>query len=91
MTLEHILSQNPSSKTANHDNVVGQVGNLILVDEQTNNLLGRKNFTDKKTILSNANVHIDNVLLTAIDWTSIEIETRTTDIATKAFNNVFKI
>ena len=91
MTLEHILSQNPSVKAVNHDNFVGQVGNIILVDEQTNNALGRKSFTEKKTILTNANIHIDNIISSARDWTSAEIEARTTDIATKAFNTVFTI
>lgn len=91
MTLEHILSQNPSVKAANHDNYVGQIGNLILVDELTNNALGRKSFIDKKTILTSANIHIDNSISIATDWTNIEIEARTTDIATKAFNAVFII
>lgn len=91
MTLEHILSQNQSVKAANHDNFVGQVGNLILIDEQTNNTLGRKSFTEKKAILTNANIHIDNIISTATDWTSTEIEARTIDIATKAYNTVFTI
>ena len=91
MTLENILSQNPSSKAINHDDFVGQIGNLILVDEQTNNALGRKSFDDKKSILSKANIHIDPLILSASDWTKKEIEERTIDIATKLFNTVFTI
>lgn len=91
MTLEHILAQNPSTKAANHDNYVGQIGNLILIDEQTNTALGTKSFTDKKIILSKAAIHLDNTIAKAIDWTSVEIDKRTNEIATKAFNNVFII
>jgi hypothetical protein len=91
MTLEHILCQNPSIKAINHDAYVGQIGNLILVDEQTNNALGRKSFADKKIILSNSNIHLDSSILAATDWTNKEIEERTNNIATKAFNSVFTI
>jgi hypothetical protein len=91
MTLEHILAQNPSVKAINHDNYVGQIGNLVLVDEQTNNSLGRKSFLEKKVILTSTTIHIDNSISNSTDWTSAEIEARTTDIATKAFNTVFTI
>ncbi len=91
MTLEHILAQNPSQRAASHNDYVGQIGNLILVDEKTNNLLGIKPFSDKKSILSSANIYIDKTILNATEWTINEIEARTKDIATKAFNEVFKI
>lgn len=91
MTLEHILSQNPSTKAPNHENFVGQIGNLILVDEQTNNSLGSKSFVDKKPILTSANIHIDPIISSANAWTINEIEARTLDIATKSFNAVFTI
>jgi len=91
MTLEHILPQNPSTKAVNHDSYVGQIGNLILIDEQTNNALGSKSFIDKKVILQNANIHLDKTILSATDWTQKEIDARTLDIATTAFNTVFTI
>jgi len=91
MTLEHILPQNPSTKAVNHDSYVGQIGNLILIDEQTNNALGSKSFIDKKVILQNANIHLDKTILSATDWTQKEIDARTLDIATKAFNTVFTL
>lgn len=91
MTIEHILAQNPSSKAINHDAYVGQIGNLILVDEKTNNLLGTKSFADKKTILTKSNIHVDNIIGSATNWTANEIEARTLDIANKAFNVIFTI
>lgn len=91
MTLEHILPQNPSTKAVNHDSYIGQIGNLILIDEQTNNALGTKSFVDKKVILQKANIHLDKTILKSTDWTQKEIDERTLDIATKAFNTVFTI
>jgi uncharacterized protein with ParB-like and HNH nuclease domain len=91
MTLEHILAQNPSRKSVNHDSYVGQIGNLILVDEQTNNNLGTKSFLEKKIILNNANIYLDSIIASATDWTQSEIDARTQYIANLAFNTVFTI
>lgn len=91
MTLEHILAQNPSNKVKDHDEYYGKIGNLILIDEKTNNNLGNKPFSGKKTILQKASIHIDDVIKNASDWTTAEIEQRTINIAKAAYNNVFKI
>ena len=91
MTIEHILAQNPSIKAVNHSSYVGQIGNLILIDEHTNNSLGTKSFLDKKVILRNANIYLDDTIIAATDWTQKEIDERTLDIGTKAFNTVFTI
>lgn len=91
MTLEHILAQNPSAKAVNHDSYVGQIGNLIFVDELTNNALGTKSFTEKKAILTKANIYLDSTIEAATEWTQTEIDARTVEIATKAFNTVFTI
>ena len=91
MTLEHILAQNPPNKAKNHDDYYGKIGNLILIDEKTNNNLGNKPFSAKKTVLQKASIHIDDVLKNAADWTTAEIEQRTINLAKVAYNNVFKI
>ncbi|HEX2899535.1 MAG TPA: DUF262 domain-containing protein, partial [Bacteroidia bacterium] len=91
MTLEHILAQNPSTRASNHDAYVGQIGNLILVDQKTNNALGTKAFSEKKIVLQATNIHLDKTILDAVEWTQKEIDDRTHDIATKAFNIVFEI
>jgi uncharacterized protein with ParB-like and HNH nuclease domain len=91
MTLEHVLPQNSTSKTANHGEIVGSVGNLILVNESTNNKMGSKPFATKKSILNSSHVFLDDVLKKATDWTKDEIENRTDFLAKLAYNKVFKI
>lgn len=91
MTIEHLMSQSVLVKNPSHDLIVGQVGNLVLVDEKTNNILGAKSFTDKKAILAKTNLYLDPFLQTASEWTITHIEQRTADIANKAFKEVFKI
>ena len=91
MTLEHILSQNPPSKSSNHEDFFGTIGNLLLIDEKTNNALGNKPFSAKKVVLQKSSIYIDDVIKSASDWTSTEIGKRTTNFAKVAYNTVFKI
>jgi uncharacterized protein with ParB-like and HNH nuclease domain len=91
MTLEHILPQNPPSKSKDHNEFYGKIGNLLLIDEKTNNLLDNKPWTNKKGILQKSSIYIDDNLKKAKDWTTGEIQKRTNDMAKIAFNTVFKI
>ena len=91
MTLEHILPQNPPNKAKDHDEYYGKIGNLLLIDEKTNNDLGNKPFSGKKTVLQKASIYVDDVLKNATDWTTSEIEQRTINFAKVAYNTVFKI
>ncbi|HXA02796.1 MAG TPA: DUF262 domain-containing HNH endonuclease family protein [Cytophagaceae bacterium] len=91
MTIEHILSQSPKLKNANHDHCVGLLGNLILVDETTNNTLANKDFSAKKDILKNTNVYLDDIIKKSTTWDVAEIELRTENLASIAYNTVFKI
>ncbi len=91
MTIEHILPQNPIKKEKDHDEFVGKIGNLILIDDKINKKLGTKNFVDKKNILLDTSIHIDEILKRSTEWTVKEIENRTIAIATSIFNDVFKI
>lgn len=91
MTLEHLLPQNPPTKSSKHSDYVGKIGNLILIDEATNNILGNKSFQVKKNILIERNVYLDDLVKTATDWTEHDIEKRTNLLADIAFRTVFKI
>ncbi len=91
MTIEHIYPQNPDDPIGDINEFVGTVGNLIFVDEHTNNKLGNKKFSEKKKILEKSNIFCDEYLLSSSEWTSKEIEKRTEDIAKKIYNEVFKI
>ena len=91
MTLEHILSQNPKNKGANHEEHVGLMGNLIFIDEKTNNTMGNKSFSEKIKILKESGIYLDDILKNVAKWDDAEIEKRTEKLASLAFTKVFKI
>jgi hypothetical protein len=87
-SIEHILAQ---SKEDNED-VVGSIGNLILVDRKTNSEeLKNLDFQDKINILRNKGYPIDPDLLNANQWTEQEIINRAKSMAHKAFYELWSI
>ena len=91
MTIEHLLAQNPKQKSTGHDESFGLIGNLLLLDEKTNNKLSNKSFNDKITILQKTSIYLDSIISKSSTWTSVEIEKRTIELAKVAYNTVFKI
>jgi hypothetical protein len=75
MTIEHIAPQNP----ADPEHLVDEypsIGNLVLVGEDLNNRLRNRPFADKKAILMEAGVPMDEVLLGADEWGREQIQAR---------------
>ncbi len=91
MTIEHILPQNPAKKSKEHDDVVGMIGNLILVDEDLNGKLDNKEFLDKKAILAQTLVFVDGLIQNADKWGPEEIVKRTETMARVVYTEIFKI
>lgn len=85
LTIEHLASQNTTLKN------IGQIGNLILINKKTNELLADKNFKQKKEILLANHIIIDNHIRKATSWTDKQIEKRTIEIAKIAYNKIWKI
>lgn len=50
LTIEHLLPQSSSKSDEDHL-IMGQIGNLMLVDQKTNEMLSTNNFKEKKNIL----------------------------------------
>lgn len=87
-TIEHVL---PQSKESNED-VVGNIGNLILVDRKTNNEeLKNFDFHKKIEILMTKGYPLDSDLLNATQWTEKEISNRAKSMAQKAFFEFWSI
>jgi uncharacterized protein with ParB-like and HNH nuclease domain len=87
-SIEHIL---PQSKECNED-VVGSIGNLILVDRKTNSEeLQNLDFQEKIKILADKGYPIDSDLLEANQWTEEEITKRAKSMAHKAFHQLWSI
>ncbi|XGW00104.1 MAG: DUF262 domain-containing protein [Leptolyngbya sp. BL-A-14] len=87
ISIEHLL---PQSK--GNEDVVGSIGNLILVDRETNSVgLRDFEFSEKISILTSKNYPIDPALLKVNQWTEAEIKERTKHMASKAYYEVWNI
>lgn len=87
-SIEHIL---PQSKECNED-IVGSIGNLILVDRKTNSEeLKNLDFQEKIKILVKKGYPLDADLLNADQWTQKEIINRAKSMAHKAFYQLWSI
>ncbi|MDP1817559.1 MAG: DUF1524 domain-containing protein, partial [Leadbetterella sp.] len=73
------------------DNFVGLIGNMLLLDQRTNNVLENKIFTEKQEALLKSSIFIDDVLKSSTKWEVEEINKRTEYLADIAYNKIFKI
>jgi uncharacterized protein with ParB-like and HNH nuclease domain len=91
MTIEHLLPQNPPSKSSYHNEYYGRIGNLLVIDEKTNNILSNKDFLAKKLTLQKSSIYLDEVITHSTKWSNEEIDKRTENLAKLAYSTVFKI
>ena len=91
MTIEHLVSQKLIGTAGFSDEVVGQLGNLILVPPALNTQLDDKPFKEKKKILCRAGVAIPPELANLDELKPADIQRRTTALADQAYNQVWKI
>lgn len=90
LTIEHLLPQS-SSKDGKNDNVVGQIGNLILVDQDTNNKLSTNDFRAKKSILIDAGYKLPDILMNADKLTVDVVEANTHRISELARETIWRV
>lgn len=89
MTIEHIAAENgPGS---DHGDGTGRLGNLLLLDEPSNVKVGNKAFAEKKKLYSAVGVPLDQELMNASSWTTVEITARTKALAKVAYEKVFRV
>jgi hypothetical protein len=91
LTIEHLAPQSSIGKENFSDHDIGQLGNLILVSEDLNRKLKNKPFKDKKLILQNEGYDLFPDVLQLEEINPAIIEERTKEMATKAYNSVWKI
>ncbi len=91
MTIEHIAPQNSKNSSLVSPSAVSQLGNLILVDDALNAKLSNKDFSQKKTLLKDLRIWLDNYIKNAKTWTDAEIEARTKGLADVAFKKVWAL
>lgn len=91
MTIEHLVPQSSIGTGGFTDNVVGQLGNLILVSEGLNNKLENKSFPEKKQILQSAKCPLPQEIAAKSKWTPADIQSRTEQMAIQAYSQLWKI
>ncbi|AZN37983.1 DUF262 domain-containing protein [Iodobacter ciconiae] len=89
LTIEHIAAQS-LSKTGISDDVIGSIGNLMLISENINKCkLGDKCFLDKKNILLDEKYPLDDIVLAADFWDESLIKSRKNLIVNTLYNLPF--
>ena len=91
LTVEHIMSQS-RQRSGEALETVGSIGNLLLVTESINGALADKDFASKRRILEQrAGAYDLGGILDKEEWTAGEIAERTTMLATRAYDKVWKL
>lgn len=91
MTIEHLASQSLIGTADFSEEIVGQLGNLILVSEALNNQLKDKPFPEKKHILLAEGYALPAEISAATAWTSKDIRSRTEQMAIESYTRLWKI
>lgn len=89
MSIEHIAPQRPAAGKG--PQLVGAIGNLLLVTPELNSKIGNKDLTTKKTHLKNAGFVLDDALEKATSWTDAEIGDRMTYLCKAAYEKVWTV
>ena len=91
LTIEHILPQDKIDDDEITDELVGQLGNLILVSPDLNEKLENKSFQKKKSILIKEGYPLPDYIASATTWGAEEIEQRTEELAIRAHREIWRI
>ena len=90
LTIEHLLPQS-KSKEGKRDSVVGQIGNLILIDQETNRQISDNDFEHKKKILLDRSYKLPDILLGANEMDDEIIRANTARVAELARKSIWRV
>lgn len=90
LTIEHLLSQS-TRKRGNSESLLGQLGNLILVDAKTNEMLSTNDFRAKRSILVDRGYKLPSILLEADELTDEVVVANTARISALARDIIWKV
>lgn len=91
LTIEHLSPQLKIGTDAWTESSIGCLGNLIFIDQRTNEILGTKDFNEKKKILNDKGYSLDDAINNADNWTPDSVLDRADTMATVAYNKIWKI
>lgn len=89
LTIEHLIPQSRIGKLS--EQLVGSIGNLMLVDQETNNLLGTKTFEEKREILIERGYKLTPPLHEAKSLSEDVLKSSTEHLAQIARDEVWRI
>ncbi|AIY16702.1 DUF262 domain-containing protein [Pimelobacter simplex] len=81
VTIEHVM---PKSAHGNDDEkraLIGQLGNLALLEKRINKDMGSKSFATKSHLYSGSDFHLTQALANESEWTAKQIQARTARFA----------
>jgi hypothetical protein len=90
LTIEHLLSQS-TAKSGARESTIGQIGNLILVDAKTNEMLSTNDFAHKKQILLDRGYKLPKVLVEADTLTDEVVAANTARISELSREIIWKV
>lgn len=90
LTIEHL---HPQSEISNDwkEEIVGCLGNFILLDQKMDGEIANKSFKDKKSILLNEGYTLPEIIYKAEDWTPYEAIKNTEYLAEIAYTKIWEI
>lgn len=90
LSVEHLY---PQSKISGEwpEEVVGCLGNLVFLDQKTNEKLSSKSFEKKKEVIISDGYSWPKFVMDSEDWTQNEIIKHAEEMAGNAYNNIWKI
>lgn len=91
LTIEHVAPQASISESEWPEQIIGQVGNLFLLDPKMNGELADKPFAEKKEILAQGQYSVPDAIEGADEWTPTMVKTHTDAMAVIAHEEIWKI
>jgi hypothetical protein len=90
LTIEHLLPQS-AAKSDEDELIIGQIGNLMLIDGETNGKLGNNDFKHKREILLDRGYKLPLNLMEAEDISETNILDNTRRISELAWSTIWKV
>ncbi|MEQ9210319.1 MAG: HNH endonuclease family protein [Pseudomonadales bacterium] len=91
LTIENIIPQTKIYDGVYTEEIIGQMGNLLLVPAKLNEKLKDKSFSEKKRILTKERYPLPQEIASEKEWTADSIMQRTEQIALNACQNIWRI
>lgn len=90
LTIEHLLPQS-AAKNDKEEALIGEIGNLMLIDAETNGMLSTNKFSDKRKILLDRGYKLPLPLMEADEISEEVIRNNTSRISELAWNTIWKV